>query len=189
MKFSLKSKGFTLIELLVVISIVGLLSTLGLVALGSARAKARDVKRVADLKQVQKALEMFYNEPGLIGYPTPSPVTLGLDATCLSSEGLKPTSCGGSIYMGLLPIDPSASASEICDGTNDQPCNYTYTRTGTDGFEINFYLERGIENLTPDGNKCLKASGFINSRCPCGDGACVSGETCSTCFTDCGVCP
>ncbi|MCF7795467.1 type II secretion system GspH family protein, partial [Patescibacteria group bacterium] len=37
-------KGFTLIELLVVISIIGLLSTISVVALNGARKKGRDAK-------------------------------------------------------------------------------------------------------------------------------------------------
>jgi prepilin-type N-terminal cleavage/methylation domain-containing protein len=60
----MKQKAFTLIELLVVISIIGLLASIALVALGSARAKARDAKRVADLKQVSTALELFYDAYG-----------------------------------------------------------------------------------------------------------------------------
>ena len=56
----MNKKGFTLIELLVVIAIIGLLSTLAVVALGSARLKARDAKRVSDLKQIQTALELYY---------------------------------------------------------------------------------------------------------------------------------
>lgn len=62
------NKGFTLIELLVVIAIIGLLSTLAVVSLNNARAKARDSKRVADVKQMQTALELFFNECD--GYPT-----------------------------------------------------------------------------------------------------------------------
>ncbi len=62
-----KNKGFTLIELLVVIAIIGLLASIVLVSLNSARAKARDVRRVADLKQVQTALEMYYDTNG--SYP------------------------------------------------------------------------------------------------------------------------
>ena len=45
-------KGFTLIELLVVIAIIGLLSSIAVVSLNGARAKARDAKRVSDVKQL-----------------------------------------------------------------------------------------------------------------------------------------
>ena len=64
----LKQKGFTLVELLVVIAIIGLLSTIAVVSLGSARAKARDAKRAADMKQLITALEQFYNDNN--GYPS-----------------------------------------------------------------------------------------------------------------------
>jgi prepilin-type N-terminal cleavage/methylation domain-containing protein len=56
-----KNKGFTLIELLVVISIIGLLSTLAAVSLKNARAKARDAQRIADIKQLQTALDLYYD--------------------------------------------------------------------------------------------------------------------------------
>lgn len=56
-----KNKGFTLIELLVVIAIIGILSSVVLASLNSARKKARDARRVADLKQVQLALEMYFD--------------------------------------------------------------------------------------------------------------------------------
>lgn len=64
------SKGFTLIELLVVISIIGLLSSIVLTSVNSARAKARDSTRVAALKQVQLALELYFDKYG--SYPTTS---------------------------------------------------------------------------------------------------------------------
>ncbi len=56
--------GFTLIELLVVIAIIGLLATIVMVSLNSARAKARDAKRVGDLKSVMLALSMYYDTYG-----------------------------------------------------------------------------------------------------------------------------
>ena len=57
-------KSFTLIELLVVIAIIGLLSTVVLISLQGVRAKARDARRISDLKSIQKALEMYYNDHG-----------------------------------------------------------------------------------------------------------------------------
>ena len=69
-----KNKGFTLIELLVVIAIIGLLSTLAVVALNSARAKSRDAKRVADVKQIQTALEIYHSRFGV--YPKTENVNL-----------------------------------------------------------------------------------------------------------------
>lgn len=59
-----KNKGFTLIELLVVIAIIGVLATLLLLQLGSARAKARDAKRISDVTQIRTALEQYFDDNG-----------------------------------------------------------------------------------------------------------------------------
>lgn len=63
--------GFTLVELLIVISIIGILSSITVVSVGSVRQMARDSKRLADIKQLQTALELYFNRVG--GYPTPLP--------------------------------------------------------------------------------------------------------------------
>lgn len=55
-----KRSGFTLIELLVVISIIGVLSAIGLSTFSGAQKKARDARRRADLKQIQNAMEQYY---------------------------------------------------------------------------------------------------------------------------------
>lgn len=62
--------GFTLIELLVVISIISLLSSIVLTSVNSARAKARDARRVADFNQLRTALELYYDKYGV--YPGPA---------------------------------------------------------------------------------------------------------------------
>lgn len=64
-----RRSGFTLIELLVVIAIIGLLSSVVLAALSSARKKARDAKRMADIKSIQLALEFYRDRFGV--YPSP----------------------------------------------------------------------------------------------------------------------
>jgi prepilin-type N-terminal cleavage/methylation domain-containing protein len=53
--------GFTLIELLVVISIISLLASVVLASLNSARAKARDARRLADMKEIEKALQFYFD--------------------------------------------------------------------------------------------------------------------------------
>lgn len=57
-----KYKGFTLIELLIVIAILGILSTIGLNNFMSARIKARDLSKKADLQSVAKSLEAYAND-------------------------------------------------------------------------------------------------------------------------------
>lgn len=79
-------KGFTLVELLVVIAIIGVLASVVLASLNSARKKSRDAKRVADIKQIQLALELFFDSRG-----NTYPETL---------EELKPQ------YLPVEPKDP-----------------------------------------------------------------------------------
>jgi len=65
---TIHKRGFTLIELLVVIAIIGILSSVVLASLNTARQKSRDAKRVSDVKQLQLALELYFDSNG--GYPS-----------------------------------------------------------------------------------------------------------------------
>jgi len=69
-----KNKGFTLIELLVVIAIVGVLSSVVLVSLNTARMKARDTQRLMDMREFQKALAFYYDKYGQ--YPAADSIPL-----------------------------------------------------------------------------------------------------------------
>lgn len=64
----MKQKGFTLIELLIVIAVIGLLSSVVLIALNKGRSESRDSQRKQNLLQLRKALELYYNTNG--SYPT-----------------------------------------------------------------------------------------------------------------------
>ena len=57
-----KRRGFTLIELLVVIAIIGILSSIVLASLNSARQSSRDARRISDIKQFQLALELYFDD-------------------------------------------------------------------------------------------------------------------------------
>ena len=61
-------KGFTLIELLVVVAIISLLSSVVMASLRVARSKARDSRRLSDMRQIQIALELYLDDNGQ--YPT-----------------------------------------------------------------------------------------------------------------------
>jgi prepilin-type N-terminal cleavage/methylation domain-containing protein len=109
------AKGFTLIELLVVIAIIGILASVVLSSLNSARASARDSQRVQIAKQLQIALEMFYNNNG--SYPSTGNTWRGGTVGCLGGfgfgangyiPGLVPT------YISVLPEDPRPQV-----GSND----------------------------------------------------------------------
>jgi prepilin-type N-terminal cleavage/methylation domain-containing protein len=92
--------GFTLIELLVVIAIIGLLASVVLLALNGARAKSRDAKRIADIRQLASAFELYFNDAN--SYPTA--ITSGpLSTTVDTGTGIKlhPT------YIGIIPTEPT----------------------------------------------------------------------------------
>lgn len=100
--------GFTLIELLVVIAIIGLLSTLAVVSLNNARAKSRDAKRVADMKQVASALELYYGDNN--GYPVVAAATNIGEGTALTLSSAGFAAAGvAPVYMGAVPKDPTST--------------------------------------------------------------------------------
>jgi len=59
-----QKNGFTLIELLVVISIIGMLSSVVLSSVNRARVSAQDARRKTDFRQINNAINLFYNEYG-----------------------------------------------------------------------------------------------------------------------------
>ena len=116
-------KGFTLIELLVVIAIIGLLSTLSIIALNSARARARDAKRISDVKQMQIALEMYYNENN--AYPASAAVVPGAS---IATSGSEP-------FLRAVPTPPEPYDGATCntDTATYLKTKYNYVLTTSNG--------------------------------------------------------
>jgi prepilin-type N-terminal cleavage/methylation domain-containing protein len=181
MNASRRSSGFTLIELLVVIAIIGLLASIILASLNTARQKGRDARRVADIKEIQLALELYYDANS--GYPTslaplaPSfisaiPTDPSSSATCTNDTqtgcydyvpltGLATSGCGAYHLGASLEVNDTATLSSDADGSTG----------GTYG------------TGTADGSVCTGATGINTTDFSGADNAkCVSTDAGSYCY-------
>lgn len=152
-------KGFTLIELLVVIAIIGILSTIAVVALNTARSKSRDAKRIADIKQIQTALELYFNDQD--GYPVEAAgVDLGTaNAACLDPEGWETSTVGAganecsatAAYMASVPANPGPDgAAYHYDADDATTYSITFTLVNDTGG-----LSAGACTATPGSLTCV----------------------------------
>ncbi|MBL7057719.1 type II secretion system protein [Patescibacteria group bacterium] len=154
-----RQKGFTLIELLVVIAIIGLLSTLAVIALNNARSKSRDARRVSDIKQIQSALELYYNDAN--GYPPTTganPIEIGNKCLQLFTNGFVETTCNptGTIYMTRVPSNPAPNGSA-----------YKYRNTDTANareYKIEYTLENGAGGVPAGVNTASQAGIYGASK-------------------------
>jgi len=138
---SRKEKGFTLVELLVVIAIIGVLATLVLLQLGTARGRARDTKRIADVAQIRSAVEQYFEDNNGT-YPADID-----DATV-----------GKYFSSGKVPTDPLTATKQ-----------YNYCVIGTNGYQVATELEQKAAALNADSDftdasPCLPGAGPVGSN-------------------------
>ena len=132
-----KPTGFTLIEMLVVISIIGILATLVAANLNSARSRARDAQRKSDLKNIETALRIYYNDHQSYPANDSSNQMLACDPAIATCAWGDEWNNGNIVYMQTLPKDPLSPGQE-----------YRYTRgTATDPSDTDSYiLQACLEN-------------------------------------------
>jgi len=156
-----EEKGFTLLEMLVVIAIIGLLASIMMLSVSRARQKARDVRRIGDIEQLQKLLELYaHDHQDDAPYEYPS----GGNAICSVHEGDDDicwvSNAGSWIpslilqgYATVLPQDPRGFPAW-------EP--YKYLRSSKYGYILTFKME-----VTAQQDECQLqgATPIYSTRC------------------------
>lgn len=159
-------RGFTLIELLVVIAIIGILSSVVMVSLTGPRQKARDAKRISDIKQIQLALELYNEANG----EYPDTVATLLTGNFMSSEPKDPST------NVSYPYDNYTNSSGDDCATNGQVCRYYHLGAKLESANSALLEDRDVEigskttGTAPDG---------VSDQAACGSSSvAVSADLC-----------
>lgn len=138
-------KKIHLFELIVVIAILGLLSTLALIAIGSARQQARDAARLEDVREMQVALELYFGDFNRYPEVTDGVILGEANFACLQAQGWAAEGCE-SEYLLRVPSNPTPGGIP-----------YRYVSDGS-SYSVEFALEgdvgekvAGPHRLTQDG--------------------------------------
>lgn len=151
--FSKQQKGFTLIELLVVIAVIGILAGVILASLNSARGKARDAKKIAEMKAVATALELYYDKYGY--YVLWQQTAWGIDCV-----GFRGTSTANNTFMKPL-VDEGFLSAYPNDTRGDCYMQYRHEKNAQ-GYRLIFLYETKSNNdlncYTDGGWSCIRVN-------------------------------
>lgn len=135
--------GFTLIELLLVISVITLFSLMSLISARRVQAGSRDAKRITDLKKIQIAMEMYYEQyghyPMLTGDDFSSGQTCANDGWTVLRESL--------IDNGYLSDMPDDIRFIYCSDMRSESAECDY---GAQEYVLGVVLETARSELSND---------------------------------------
>ena len=172
--------GFTVIELLVVIVIIGILATLVTVTVISARDKALDAKRVADIRQMQNALERYLNDVG--HYPPDYGLDTDREVFRIGQPLVHIHGSDVTTYLDKIPSNPTPRPNTL--NCKQRDYDYQQGRNGQ-SYSIAYCLSGAVGDL--QGGELTYAMPDIvgvQSECACDDilkiccGRCDVGATC-----------
>jgi len=144
-----KSKGFTLLELMIVMILLSILALLLIGNYMSSIKKGRDSRRKNDLNQIQRALEMYYEDTNR--YPVLTDAELFGKKLCNTAPDWN--NCTKS-YMVKVPTDPNSNYS------------YHYVTDGTSSPQF-YYIYSAIEN-DQDQSQNVSIKGYVGIDTSCG---------------------
>jgi prepilin-type N-terminal cleavage/methylation domain-containing protein len=135
-------RGFTLIELLVVIAIIGILSSIVLAALNTAKAKGRDAARASALSQIQTAVEEYANDNG--HYPNSNGLWTSFDAPIYSPNPIVSPNAA-NLTAALAPYIPKDVDPQSLGGDS----GYLYTGAGTNYCILIWRTPENLNDFNP----------------------------------------
>lgn len=196
--FKRGKRGFTLVELLAVVAIIGILMSIVTVSVSGSKAKSRDARRIADIKNIQLALAQYYSDNYFY------PKNIYKSSTQMGAGTSDPGNGLAGGYLSVMPTDPNSSGS--CSTGSDPSCySYEPLRTGSAGacaistppvkYHIGAILEDSSNiELTKDADAPTQNSGVLSGYYVCTGSSDFSGlsaqavtGTASQCGTDTGV--
>jgi prepilin-type N-terminal cleavage/methylation domain-containing protein len=159
----MKNRGFTLIELLVVVAIIGLLSSIVLAAVSTARVGANNAKFSEEMKSLVNALALYKSNNGNIpgqgagwglpnttdGYINTTITTTGLDNTLsslITDKDISKIPHYNTWVSGSL-VAVLANTTYLTNNTGASPYNYSCSSISSDQSVLGVIAIVGAANL------------------------------------------
>lgn len=203
-----KKNGFSLVELVAVIGVLALIMTVMLVNFNRMRSQSRDNARVNDAKQIQAALELYYNRNN--SYPTsitPGQTMVANGVTYLDPVGNNPApkndgNCGNNEYTYAPVVDNSNYVVNFCLGNTTSQASRGANLISKNGLNTApglvawWKLEEGggkyVNDTTGNDNACNVSDGskidyFWTDLGNCKTGGCGQFDGTNDLYVECGI--